>query len=146
MKDLSLSTVHLTLRAHGLSPSAPRVLIYEWLNTHPVHPTIDTIYQALRPKVKTLSRTTVYNVLHAFVDKGLAEIVRTEDGELRYDGNVKPHAHFKCTRCGALMDLDPISDAVHQSVGAPEGCQIDTATVTLWGACQKCAQRYESQP
>lgn len=145
MKDLSLSTVHLTLRAHGLSPSAPRVLIYEWLQTHPVHPTIDTIYQALRPKMKSLSRTTVYNVLHALVETGLADVVRTEDSEMRYDGNTKPHVHFKCTCCGALLDLDSISESMYQGIGLPDGCKIDTASVTLWGKCPKCSQRYETQ-
>lgn len=145
MKGLSLSTIHLTLRSRGLSPSAPRVMIYEWLQSHPVHPTIDTIYQSLRPRVKTLSRTTVYNVLHAFVEKGLAQIVRTEDGELRYDGNVLPHAHFKCTHCGALLDLDSISEDVHKSVGVPEGCRVDMATMTLWGMCPKCVHRYAVQ-
>ena len=69
------------LRACGLAPSGPRMAIYAWLRANPIHPTIDQIFRALRPANPSLSRTTVYNVLHAFVACGLAAVVRTEDGE-----------------------------------------------------------------
>ena len=103
MTDPATQDLAATLRAHGLSPSAPRLAILRWLLDHPEHPTIDEIYRALHPTMRSLSRTTVYNVLHAFVGHGLAAKVRTEDLELRYDGCAAPHAHFKCTRCGACI-------------------------------------------
>ena len=127
------------LRACGLTPSGPRVAIYAWLRGNTAHPTIDQIFRALRPAHPSLSRTTVYNVLHAFVARGLAAAVRTEDGELRYDGRAEPHAHFKCTRCGALRDLGPLPGDLPRQVGLPEGCRADAADVTLWGRCAACA-------
>lgn len=141
MNKVSPSELHRKLREHGLSPSAPRVAIYEWLLTHPVHPTIDTIYKALRPKMASLSRTTVYNVLHALVEVGLAEKVHSEDLELRYDGNIAPHAHFKCRLCGAVTDLGAIPSTVATEVGLPQGFQAESASVTLWGHCPACAVR-----
>lgn len=129
------------LRAHGLTPSAPRVAIYTWLVEHPTHPTVDEIYRALRPGMKTLSRTTVYNVLHAFVEHGLADKVRTEDLELRYDGNASPHAHFKCTACGALRDLGPIPEGALAQAGLPEGCRVASSALTAWGLCPACAAK-----
>ncbi len=127
------------LRACGLAPSGPRMAIYAWLRANPIHPTIDQIFRALRPANPSLSRTTVYNVLHAFVACGLAAVVRTEDGELRYDGRAEPHAHFKCTHCGALHDLGDIPPDVPSQVGLPEGFRADAASVTLWGRCPACA-------
>ncbi len=126
------------LRAHGLTPSAPRTAIYGWLLEHPTHPTVDAVYRALRPTMKTLSRTTVYNVLHAFVEHGLADKVRTEDLELRYDGNTAPHAHFKCTGCGALLDLGAIPEGALAQAGLPEGCRVDASALTAWGLCPAC--------
>lgn len=135
----SSSASHLKLREHGLHPSKARVAIYEWLALHPVHPTVDVVYNALKKHLPTLSRTTVYNVLHAFVDCGLADKIHTEDTELRYDGNTSQHAHFKCTRCGKLVDLDDIPSTVPASVGLPPGFQPHTTAVTMWGTCATCA-------
>jgi Fe2+ or Zn2+ uptake regulation protein len=138
----SSSATHQKLREHGLHPSKARVAIYEWLTTHPVHPTVDVVFNALRPHISTLSRTTVYNVLHAFVECGLAEKVHSEDLELRYDGNPVGHAHFKCTQCGSLTDLDLIPNSVPRTVGLPAGFIPRTTAVTLWGLCKKCANKH----
>lgn len=134
------------LRAHGLTPSAPRVAIYAWLKEHPTHPTVDEIYRALRPGMGTLSRMTVYNVLHAFVEHGLADKVRTEDLELRYDGDTSPHAHFKCTACGALSDLGPIPGGALAEVGLPKGCEVSATALTAWGLCPACAAAKRATP
>ena len=127
------------LRACGLAPSGPRMAIYAWLRANPIHPTIDQIFRALRPANPSLSRTTVYNVLHAFVACGLAGKVRTEDLELRYDGCAEPHAHFKCTRCGAILDLEGLPRNLAQRVGLPKECRAQAAAVTFWGLCPNCA-------
>ncbi len=139
MAGLDPATIKATLRAHGLSPSAPRVAIYAWLQTHHVHPTVDVIYRALRPQLKSLSRTTVYNVLHAFVEKGLANVIRSEDLELRYDGLLSPHAHFKCTQCGAVIDLGAIPATLGETVGLPKGTQPTELAVLFRGLCAACA-------
>lgn len=139
MTESQRSEIRKTLREHGLSPSAPRIAIYAWLCANPVHPTVDGIYKALRPAHPTLSRTTVYNVLHAFVAHGLADAVRTEDLELRYDGNVRPHAHFKCTACGKVVDLDDIPRGIAKKVGIPEQYIVRSTALTLWGFCPDCA-------
>jgi Fe2+ or Zn2+ uptake regulation protein len=142
----SSSSSHQILREHGLQPSKTRVAIYEWLAQHPVHPTVDVVYHALRKTHPTLSRTTVYNVLHAFVDRGLADKVHTEDLELRYDGNTASHAHFKCTKCGTLIDLNAVPTSVSKKVGLPEGYLTHTTSITLWGLCPKCAPKMMRRP
>lgn len=141
MAGFNPASIKATLRAHGLSPSAPRVAIYAWLQTHHVHPTVDVIYRALRPKLKSLSRTTVYNVLHAFVEKGLANVVRSEDLELRYDDLLSPHAHFKCTQCGAIIDLGAIPETLAQSVGLPAEAKPTELAVLFRGLCAACAKK-----
>ena len=51
----------------GLRPTPQRVLVYEYLLTHPTHPTADVIYRDVSEKLSTFSRTTVYNTLSALV-------------------------------------------------------------------------------
>ncbi len=135
-----LNAIRARLRASGLSPSAPRVAIYRWLVAHPVHPTVDVIYKALRSRLPTLSRTTVYNVLHAFVEHGLAIALHVEDLEVRYDGNVMPHAHFKCLRCGRLMDLGMLPTCLGEMVNLPEMCAVRSAALTFSGFCSQCVE------
>ena len=139
MTDPATQALAATLRAHGLSPSAPRLAILRWLAGHPTHPTVDEVYRALHPTMGSLSRTTVYNVLPAFVEHGLAGKVHTEDLELRYDGCVAPHAHFKCTRCGAILDLEEIPGNLARRVGLPKDCRAQASAVTFWGLCPDCA-------
>lgn len=122
--------------ACGMRFSGPRKAIYEWLMANPVHPTADTIYQALRSTVlPKLSRTTVYNVLHAFVEHGLVRYVRTEDGESRFDGNVHPHAHFKCECCGKVEDVR-LGDL--PSPELPSGYRLSQTVLVYRGLCADC--------
>lgn len=142
MESPTQTELHQAIRAHGLRPSVPRVAIYQFLVTHPVHPTVDDIYSALRPKMRTLSRTTVYNVLHSFVERGLADKVHTEDLELRYDANVTPHAHFKCLSCGRVYDFaeTPCEDLLPYAQ-LPEGFAPTSISLIVRGKCQRCQQR-----
>lgn len=141
MEAPSTVELHRTIRAHGLRPSVPRVAIYQFLVANPIHPTVDDIYSALRPKMRTLSRTTVYNVLHSFVEQGLADKVYTEDLELRYDANVTPHAHFKCVCCGKVYDFanTPAEDLLPHA-GLPPGFKAHNLALTIRGTCAYCSK------
>ncbi len=129
---------HQILREHGLAPSVPRVAVYTWLMEHPIHPTVDEIYTHLRPKLLTLSRATVYNVLRALVASGLVQKIYAEDLELRYDANVASHAHFKCHVCGKIYDLGDIPEGLNSQLSLPDGFQMNSLAVTLWGCCPEC--------
>ncbi len=111
-----------------------------------MHPTVDTIYRALRPEMASLSRATVYNTLRAFVDCGLAIKVHSEDSELRYDGNPMPHAHFKCTACGTLVDLGALPKRTLITIGLPEDSEVQTVALTVWGRCPACSGKTQSHP
>lgn len=93
------------LRTFGIRPSVHRMAIYRYLDEKRNHPTAEMIYQALSPENPTLSRTTVYNTLKLFVSLNAAQEVIIEDGEMRYDADIAPHAHFKCSKCGAIHDF-----------------------------------------
>ena len=58
------------LLSHGIKPSVHRVAVMNFLLNNRIHPTVDTIYAALAPSIRTLSKTTVYNSLKLFVEKG----------------------------------------------------------------------------
>ena len=77
------------LQECGIRPSLQRVLILDYLKSVHSHPSVDSIYQALLPGNPGLSRTTVYNTLELFAEKGLALSLDFGEGFLRYDGEAK---------------------------------------------------------
>lgn len=69
------------------------------------HPTVDRIYLALHDEIPSLSRTTVYNTLSAFIKAGLVRELSIDDHEARYDIMTENHGHFKCESCGAIFNF-----------------------------------------
>ena len=59
----------------GIKPSVQRVEIMTYLMTHFTHPTVEEVYKALCPTIKTLSRTTVYNTLRLFSEHNAATMI-----------------------------------------------------------------------
>lgn len=90
---------------HDLRPSPQRMAVLKYLLDHPTHPTAETIYAALSPAYPTLSRTTVYQTLDKLYEKGLAQKIVIEDGEMRFDADTSDHGHFKCVKCGEVYDF-----------------------------------------
>lgn len=120
----------------GLRPSAHRARVLAYLQEYRTHPTIDTIYTALRETSTRLSRSTVYNVLRAFTDVGLVTELDIDGVQARYDINTEPHGHFQCRSCGAVIDFDV--DIVPQAESQLRGYQIDDRAVFFKGLCPSC--------
>ena len=72
---------------------------------NPCHPTVDRIYLALHDEIPSLSRTTVYNTLSAFLKAGLVRELAIDDHEARYDILTEDHGHFKCESCGTIYNF-----------------------------------------
>ncbi|MBE6367579.1 MAG: transcriptional repressor [Lentisphaerae bacterium] len=134
------------LRSLGVSPSPQRVAIYDFLKKNPVHPTVDTIYQSVLEQLPAISRTTVYNTVKRLVLAGAIQEVIIEDGELRFDANIKSHAHFKCMECGKVYDLFPPEGVapVEKIHGLPDGFQVTQIHLCCRGRCQSCSSILES--
>ena len=131
----------LNLRAFNLTPSPQRVAIYSFLKKNAIHPTVDTIYQAVSAELPSISRTTVYNTVKRLTAAGAIREVIIEDGELRYDADISDHGHFKCMSCGKVYDLfppanTPLIDRIH---GLPAGFEIQQLHLCCRGLCAECA-------
>lgn len=100
-----MGEVEKMLLAHGVKPTAQRVVIAEYvLHTHS-HPTADEILQAVADRLPVLSRATVYNTLHTLVEAGVIQEVVTDAGSVRYDANTSDHHHFVDVKSGKIFDI-----------------------------------------
>ena len=119
--------------------SDTRDKILEYLRSTKAHPSAETIYNALKPSMPTLSLKTVYTNLNFFEEHGQAIRVANVNGVERYDANCEDHVHFVCDECGAVID---IMDADIRK--AKKACQIGQAKIksiqiVLHGTCENCS-------
>ncbi|MDR0796766.1 MAG: transcriptional repressor [Tannerella sp.] len=121
---------------HGISPTIQRLAIMDYLMNFRTHPTVSDIYMSLLPQIPTLSKTTVNNTLKLFVDQKLVKHIDIDERNARFDGVLETHAHFRCKKCGLILDI-PLLEIQDFFSKGPD-FTIDEAYVNVKGLCNKC--------
>jgi len=93
------------LQAHGIQPSAQRVVVGEYVLFTDEHPSADQVWARVKEALPMLSRATVYNTLNLFVEKGLLRALVLAEGKIVFDPKVEPHHHFIDEATGAIHDV-----------------------------------------
>jgi Fur family transcriptional regulator, iron response regulator len=95
------------LREHHIQPSAQRVAVADYILRTEDHPSADQVWDRVRHArgFPMLSRATVYNTLHLFVDRGLLRELVLAEGKVVYDPKVEPHHHFIDDETGEIRDI-----------------------------------------
>ena len=116
--------------------SHQRERIYQAVRSSHAHPTAEAVYSQLKPEMPRLSLGTVYRNLRQMAAEGrLAEV----DGPVaRFDACLTPHTHFRCTGCGAVMDLELPYDPALDAQAAKEGCTVTGHSLCFTGLCPQC--------
>ncbi len=129
------------LKEHEIAPSLQRIKILEYLHNYKTHPTADMIYKSLIKEIPTLSKTTIYNTLKAFVEKGILTELSLFENEVRYEYNTEPHIHFKCINCGKIYDISKTYGNLHgQEI---DGHKVTEHHINLKGICKNCRENEE---
>jgi len=132
----TLQTHHYLLQ-FSIKPSVQRTAVMEYLMNNRTHPTIDEIYMALNPMMPTLSKTTVYNTLDLFVEKGAVQALVIDEKNARYDVNISSHAHFICHSCGTIHDIFDVNPALFQ-LPVSDKFKINAVEISYSGICNSC--------
>ncbi len=122
------------LNTAGVRPSVTRLEILNYLENTKSHPTVEDIYGSLYEKIPTLSKTTVYNTLSLFEKSKLIKTLTIEEGRTRFDAKTESHAHFICSACGSVTDLE---GDVHE-VEVPNGYILEKTELFAYGVCGHC--------
>lgn len=128
---------HEYLRQFTIKPSVQRSAVMNFLLNNRIHPTIDEIYLALSPDMPTLSKTTVYNTLDLFVEKGAVRVLAIDERNARYDVDISSHAHFMCKSCGKVYDIFNLEPSYFQ-LPKTDKFNIDTVEISYVGMCNTC--------
>ena len=125
-------------RNHRLTPQ--RLAVLRILTAGEGHPSVEQIYEQIKPDFPTTSLATVYKTVTLLKEMDEVLELSFNDGGNRYDGSKPyPHPHLICTQCGAIEDLelDALSD-VSSQVAYDTGYQILSHRLDFFGICPKC--------
>jgi Fur family ferric uptake transcriptional regulator/Fur family peroxide stress response transcriptional regulator len=130
---------HRYLLQFAIRPSVQRTAIMEYLMKHRTHPTIDEIYNSLSPNMPTLSKTTVYNTLNIFIQRGAVQQLVIDERNARYDVDTSAHAHFICKSCGKVHDIYNLNPQFF-AIPANTGFNIQAVEISYTGLCNACKE------
>ncbi len=122
--------------------TAQRTLVREYLRATTTHPSARDVYRQLKGRLPGLSLSTVYRTLSWLRENGEAVELRGRDGVVRFDGDVSSHAHFWCSSCGDLWDLDiEVPEVRSPDLKKLMGFQVSGQRLELFGLCSRCLKK-----
>jgi len=124
------------LKQNSIKITPQRLEILQYLDKHRTHPTVDEIYNELKDKNPSLSKTTVYNSVEILDDFGLIQSITITGNEVRYDFKQGMHHHFLCKKCGEIIDIDIECPNLGKMLEC--GHKVDEVHGYFKGVCKKC--------
>lgn len=132
-------------RAFRLTPQ--RASVFEVVRKARDHPTAREIYARVKAHQPGIGFATVYRTLNLLVVHGeILELRLGDDAVARYDANISPHEHIRCTSCGAIADICvPLPDSATRQAAADSGFDIQGYELRFLGRCGSCRGSQTSQ-
>ncbi|HEX9505314.1 MAG TPA: Fur family transcriptional regulator [Acidimicrobiia bacterium] len=127
-------------RAEGLRVTPQRQVIFRLLHGVDTHPTVESLFEAARSEMPTISRKTVYQTVHDLEQMGEVQLLDVGTGSIRVDPNVEhAHQHLVCTRCGTVRDV--LLDIADLRVPSRyrRDFTVEAVEVVFRGVCESCA-------
>ena len=126
-------------RANGRKVTPQRQCIFRVLQRDVTHPTAESVHEAARGQMETISLKTVYQTLNDLAALGEIGALHLGTGTTRFDPNVETvHHHLVCRGCGKVRDLHADFTGVTIPGGAQQGFEIGQAEVVFRGLCAEC--------
>jgi Fur family transcriptional regulator, peroxide stress response regulator len=124
------------LRARGMrSTPQRRAILSVFQGTRTEHLSADEVYAQVSRSLPGLSRGTVYATLAEFSELGLLAAFGSPE-PVRYETNVKPHAHFRCHLCLRVFDL--IGGQQEPEDITDPGFVVEAVETRAEGICDEC--------
>ncbi len=92
------------LTEKGLKITPQRFSILEAIYTLGNHPSADNILEYIHESHPNIATGTVYKVLDTLVENNLIRKVKTDAGQMRYDGVIESHHHIYSSDSDLIQD------------------------------------------
>ncbi|MCR2032994.1 Fur family transcriptional regulator [Anaerofustis stercorihominis] len=95
------------IRSHGLKATPNRIAVYEYMLNSKEHPSAEMIKEHLNSLGNKFSLATVYNIIEAFLEKGVIIKVRDDENNMmRFDANTDFHVHIYNSQTNEITDYE----------------------------------------
>jgi Fe2+ or Zn2+ uptake regulation protein len=122
--------------------SVQRERIFDCVRRNASHPTAQDVFEALKPKMPSLSVGNTYRNLKILAEEGRIVVHRFGGGMERYDAVTGAHYHFLCRTCGRVSDFAiPFQEHVVKEAQKHTKQKILGHTIQFTGVCAACAAR-----
>jgi Fur family transcriptional regulator, peroxide stress response regulator len=131
-----------TLKGSGHRITPQRLAILREFADSPGHPSVETVYAAVKPSFPTTSLATVYKTITLLKEVGEVLEIGFAEGGNRYDVRMpEPHPHLVCLNCRSIFDVDlgPLPH-ITERVALETGFRIMGYRVDFYGLCQECRE------
>ncbi len=122
--------------------SAKREAIYDILVSTKNHPSVEWIYQKLKPTIPDLSLGTVYRNLNVLKEMDIVKSVGVVNGQERFDADMSQHPHFICKRCFCVIDIPVVKNFfdpnTYEYISDKCNVKIQSHNLTFYGICNSC--------
>jgi Fe2+ or Zn2+ uptake regulation protein len=130
-----------------MNPSTPQLpvnyrVVLDVVNEYGAgrHATAQDVFERARQLRPGIGFTTVHRGLARLHELGyVLKLDITGEGSAMYEPATDAHAHFRCTACGAVADIDFACDpATKSALEAQHGLAIRSESITFTGLCARC--------
>jgi Fe2+ or Zn2+ uptake regulation protein len=132
-------------RRQGLKVTPQRQSIFRALHDNPEHPTAESVYDAVRVEMPTISLRTVYQTLNDLAEMGELRQLSFGPGSARFDPNGDDHHHLVCEGCGKVVDVYADTSGVALPTADRQGFTLTTTQVVFRGRCADCSTHPHQQ-
>ncbi|MBS4960216.1 MAG: transcriptional repressor [Clostridiales bacterium] len=120
--------------------------IFQTLKEMKNHPTAAMVYDKLLEDGYFVSKATVYRVLVEAASEGTIQRIYASDREDRYDFRCDPHYHFRCRKCGALLDAStPYQEQLDREERLVDGFYVENHQTQFSGICSQCLEKEQGK-
>jgi Fur family peroxide stress response transcriptional regulator len=125
----------------SLRVTPQRLEVYRVLVNMDTHPTAEEVYVKVREHLGNISFDTVNRTLITLTEMGAAFVVEGTGQPRRFDGGLEDHQHFRCIRCGKIVDFHHAPfDHINTPPELDPKYQVLRKTVYFEGLCGDCAK------
>lgn len=126
-------------RERGFPLTIQRRTIFRMILDREDHPTADQVYDQVRNRIHTISRTSVYRILDTLVELGVIRKIYHPGSAARFDPKTREHHHLVCLRCERIFDVeDPQLAGIPWPNVRHNGFEIQDCYVHFRGICAQC--------
>ena len=125
--------------------SKEKQAILQFLRTTNSHPTADAVYSEMRREIPNISLGKVYRNLRLLKEEGEISELELASNLSRFDGNTRPHYHFRCDKCNRVFDLNEEYDnSLNDRLTLKTGFVVSSHVMEFRGLCLDCRQNLPS--